>query len=63
MKATNISHTVVSAKPVNAQRIESAGSVATRPRSVASVMPISPATEPGRTSVMRPAITATNSAK
>src|SRR5688572_19158486 len=63
MNATNISHTVLSANPVSPQRIAAAGSRATRPKTTATVIPMSPATAPGTTSVMRLAITATNTAK
>jgi hypothetical protein len=63
MKATNISHTVPSAKPVSAQRIESTGRGATSRSVVARVIPISPAVAPGIGSVIRLTITARNTAK
>src|SRR6185436_20219768 len=63
MSTTNISHTVLSAKPVSAHRIEPAGSGATRPRSAAIVTPSRPITGLGIGSVTSAAIVATNSAK
>ncbi len=63
MNATNISHTVLSANPVSAQRIESTGPGATRWSMVATVTPIKPTAAPGIGSVMSATMTARKTAK
>ena len=63
MKATNMSHTVLSAKPVSAHCIDSPGVGATSRRIPTTVMPIRPTAGPGIGSVTRVAMTVTNKAK
>ncbi len=63
MNATNMSQTVLSAKPVRAHCIDSTGVGATSRRIAAAVMPIKPAAGPGSGSVTSVAMTVTNRAK
>lgn len=63
MKATKINQTVPLENPESAQRMESSGLAATRLSAAAAVIPRRPATGPGIGSVIRAAMTATESAK
>lgn len=63
MKAPNISHTVLSAKPPSAHRTDSVAVGATRSSAEATVTPMRPMTAPGMGSVIRAPMTAVNSAK
>jgi hypothetical protein len=63
MKTTNINQTVLSANPVSAHRMESAGAGVTRTSVDAIVTPTMPTTEPGIGSVIRAMMTPVKSAK